>query len=64
MADRVADGLADSSQLFCVRNAVQFSNLLRGIYVVVVVVHCYRAGELRREIETAKRESLRLHAEA
>ena len=33
----------------------EFFHLLQGIYVVVVVAYCYWAGELRREIETAKR---------
>ena len=35
-----------------VRDAFQFINLFKRIYAVVVVVHCYWAGELRREIET------------
>ena len=56
--------MANSSIVFCVRDAVQFSSLLQGIYFVVFVVHCYWVGELRCEIETVKRESLWLHAEA
>ena len=52
------------SLLFWVPDAIQFFNLLQGSYVVVVVVDCYCVGELRREIEIVKRESLRLPAEA
>ena len=36
----------------------QFINLLQGIYALVVVSSLLLSVELRREIETAKRESL------
>ena len=57
--------MAESSLLTLRERRSPVLNLLQGIYVVVVVCSLLLSGSaIRREIETAKRESLRLHAEA